>query len=67
MSMKILAALCVAGVLLSPTLAAAQHRMSRGECLNLVKERLGNEYQRRQEIRAAVDRCVMHGPDAITR
>jgi hypothetical protein len=66
MSIKILGTLCVIGLLLSPTVASAE-RLSRGECLNLVKEKLGNPGQPRAEIRAATDRCVKYGPDAITR
>jgi hypothetical protein len=63
---KILGTMCVVGLLLSPTLASAE-RFSRGECENLVKEKLGNPGQPRGEIRAAVARCMRHGPDAIVR
>jgi hypothetical protein len=64
MTSKIFVVVCLLGLMVAPNMASAA-TMSRGECANAVKEKLGNPGIHRSEIRAAIQRCVEHGPDAI--
>jgi hypothetical protein len=66
MTRKILLASCLlglVGLVVSPDIASA--RWSRGQCTDAVKQRLGNPYMPRGELRAAIQRCVVGGPDAV--
>jgi hypothetical protein len=51
------------GLAVSSDIASA--RWNRGDCTNAVQQSLGNPYMPRGEIRAAIQRCVEDGPDAI--
>jgi hypothetical protein len=65
MTRKILLATCLPGLiglLVAPNAASA--RWSRGECTNVV-QRMGNPSMQRGEVRAAIQRCIEAGPDAI--
>jgi hypothetical protein len=65
MTRKILLASCLlglGGLVVSSDVASA--RWSRGECVDAV-QRMGNPYMPRGELRAAIQRCIEAGPDAI--
>ena len=62
-SMLAICLLAVVGLAVSPDTASA--RWNRGDCANAVQQNLGNAYMPRGEIRAAIQRCVEAGPDAI--
>jgi hypothetical protein len=66
MTRKSLLAVCLlalAGLAVAPEMASA--RWNRGDCATAVQQNLGNAYMPRGEIRAAIQRCVVDGPDAI--
>jgi hypothetical protein len=64
MTNKILAAGVLLALLMSPNVAWSA-KMSRGECIDAVKQKLGSPYLHRSVIRAGVHRCLKYGPDAI--
>ena len=67
MTKKIFAMACLGlGILASPSVASAAH-FSRGMCINAVHEKLGDRATDAGTTsnKAAVSRCMRHGPGAI--
>jgi hypothetical protein len=57
---------CLLGLLIAPS-AAWSAKLSRGDCINAVKEKYGSGAfdVRQAELRAGVRRCLKYGPGAI--
>jgi hypothetical protein len=68
MATKFLAAVCLFGLMVLPN-AAWSARMTRGECINAVHQKLGSGSTdaARFKNRDAVIRCLKYGPDAIVQ
>ena len=64
MTAKIFVAVCLLGLLVAPNVAWSA-RWSRGECTDAANEKYGKVAQPHQEMRAAIVRCMKHGPGAI--
>jgi hypothetical protein len=64
MNGRIFVLACLIGLLVAPSVASAA-RWSRGECTNAANERYGKVGQSHQEMRAAIERCMRHGPGAL--
>ena len=64
MRFKILAAAAFLGILISPQTALSA-KLSRGECINLVKEKYGTTDVHWAVRRDGVARCLKYGPGAI--
>jgi hypothetical protein len=65
MKVRIFALACLAGLLVSPSTVWSAGRWSRAECTNAANEKYGKVDQPHQEMRAAIVRCIRHGPGAI--
>ncbi len=64
MMFKILAAIALVGFLVSPRTALSA-KLTRGECINLVKEKYGTYDVHWTVRREGVVRCLKYGPGAI--
>jgi hypothetical protein len=64
MRFRILAAVALAGILVSPHTALSA-KLTRGECINLVKEKYGTVDVHWTVRRDGVARCLKYGPGAI--
>jgi hypothetical protein len=62
---KIFVLTCFIGLLVSPSTVWSAARWSRGECTNAANEKYGKVDQPHQEMKAAIQRCMRHGPGAI--
>jgi hypothetical protein len=62
--MRIFVVICLLGLLVAPNMAWSA-RWSRGECTNAANEKYGKVDQPHQEMRAAIQRCMRHGPGAV--
>jgi hypothetical protein len=64
MTGKIFVVVCLLGLLVSPNMAWSAG-MSREDCLKNANAQLGKPGLPRSVLRAAVDRCMRRGPEAI--
>lgn len=62
--MKIFFVACLLGSMVAPNMAFAA-KWSRSECTNAANEKYGKVDQAHQEMRAAIMRCMRHGPDSL--
>jgi hypothetical protein len=52
-------------LIILPTTVWSAARWSRGECINAANEKYGKVDQPHQEMKAAIQRCMRHGPGAV--
>jgi hypothetical protein len=65
MSGRIFVAACLIGLLVAPSAVWSAARFSRGECTNAANEKYGKVGQPHQEMKAAIERCMRHGPGSV--
>jgi hypothetical protein len=56
---------CLIGLLAMPSTVWSASGWSRGDCINAANQKYGKVYQAHQEMSAAVQRCMRHGPGAV--